>query len=207
LRDERGTRPLAAAGIYFAVCWLVAAGTGVLGDLVDGPLSGQGHDGAGWWLLSAWCLSHVVVAYWVIWPIGTYTLDRRRHEPSVLAYGIVWGVSQGLLFLSVLERVARVVDGRAARVAVAFVALSVFQGAWHALVYDRLVSPPHNDPAWNLRKVLLCHVPTLLLTLWHVVTYGAPAFFLLCQVIALTGSSWFMRWPDVRPLTPSPTRP
>lgn len=127
-----------------------------------------------------------LVAYGLVWPRGTYTLDRPRDWASP-AFGLVWGGCEGLLLLSVA-----VVVGNPW---LAFVVLSALQGAWHAAYWDRYVAPEHNDPRWNLPKVLLCHVPNLGLTLWFLHRTEAGGWFVVFQTIALVLSATAMRFP------------
>ena len=184
---------VARGAAYFAGCWVVAYASRALSH----PLDTDHLAEPGWWALTTLCVTVVVVGYWMIWPRGTYVLDRRRHPPAVVAYGVVWGLSEGVLFVAVWRLLGRGIDGPA-QYAVAFLVLSAFLGAWHSLVYDRFVSPEHNDPAWNGRKVVLCHVPNLALCLAHLAVFDDPAVLVGCQVVALVGSSWFMRFPDLR---------
>ena len=132
------------------------------------------------------CLVIEVVAYGVIWPRGTYVLDRPRDWFSP-AFGLVWGLCEGALLLSIAAAVGNPW--------VAFIVLSAFQGAWHALYWDRHVAPEHNDPRWNLPKVLFCHVPNLALTLWFLESYGAGGWFVAFQTVSLTLSATAMRFP------------
>ena len=173
------------AGGYFAVCLVVSALTGVLWDL--------GDTGAAV-LPTLGCLVVVTVAYGVIWPIGTFTLDRPR-DPVSAVFGLVWGFCEAQLLLSGYLLVELLGLSRLWTVALAFVLLSAFQGAWHAAYWDLKVAPEHNIPEWNARKVLLCHVPNLAATLTHYAVYGSELWFVVFQVVALTLSSMAMRFP------------
>lgn len=173
------------AGVYFACCLVVSALTGVLADLGD-------LDAAV--LPTAACLLVVLVAYGLVWPRGTFVLDRPRDPVSAL-FGLVWGFCQGQLLLSGYVLVERLDLSRGATVALAFALLAAFQGVWHAAYWDVRVAPPHNIPEWNLRKVLLCHVPNLVVSLTHYAVYGSAFWFVLFQTVALTLSSVAMRFP------------
>lgn len=172
------------AAAYFTACWVVAVLAGVPGRL---------H-----WSAPAWavvgCLLLEVVAYGVIWPIGTYVLDRPRDWVST-AFGVVWGLCEAPLLLAGYLVVDRLGLGDVATVGLAFGVLAAFQGGWHAAYWDTKVAPEHNDPAWNLRKVLLCHTPNLLVTLAFVRAYDAGGWFVVFQVVALTLSARAMRFP------------
>jgi hypothetical protein len=166
--------PHRRAAAYFAACLLVAA-------LVRPSLSFDAP-----LLAVVGCLALEAVCYGVIWPRGTYVLDRPRDGWSP-AFGLVWGLSEGLLLLSLISL--------AGNPWLAFVVLSAFQGAWHALYWDIKIAPEHNDPRWNLPKVLLCHVPNLAVTLAFLEAYGAGGWFVLFQTVSLVLSATAMRFP------------
>ena len=178
--DARYTR----ASAYFLACLVLAALAGVPGTLD--------------WSAPVWavvgCLALEVVAYGLVWPIGTYTLERRKDWAST-AFGLCWGLCEGPLLLAGYLLVDRLGLGDLPTVALAFVLLAAFQGMWHALYWDLKVAPEHNDPAWNLRKVLLCHTPNLVATLSFFSAYGAGAWFVVFQVVALSLSARAMRFP------------
>lgn len=173
------------ASLYFATCLAISAVAGVLQDLGD-------HDAP--WPAIAGCLAIQLVAYGLIWPIGTFTLDRPRDWVSPV-FGLVWGFCEGLLLLSGYRLVELLDANRTMTVLLAFVLLSAFQGVWHAAYWDKYVAPEHNDPAWNLRKVLLCHVPNLAATLTFYAAYQATLWFVVFQMVSLALCSWAMRFP------------
>ena len=166
--------PHRRAALYFAACLAVAAVVRPSLSLVA-PLPAV-----------VGCLALEVVCYGVIWPRGTYVLDRPRDWASP-AFGLAWGVCEGLLLLSLAVAVGNPW--------VAFVVLSAFQGVWHAAYWDRFVAPEHNDPRWNLPKVLLCHVPNLAVTLAFLEAYGAGGWFVVFQTVSLVLSATAMRFP------------
>ena len=184
------------AATYFAVCWIVAALAGVTSTVFGERLAtdDQLRNGT-WWALTIACFAVIVIAYGVIWPLGTVTHGRRRTTPMVLVFGVVWGVSQGQLYLAIRAAAAAAVDNSFAVGIASFVAISAFTAVWHDRYWDRLVSPPHNVEEWNGRKVALCHVPNLVITLTYLGVYDNDAMFVALQTIALTLSTWFMRFP------------
>ena len=53
------------------------------------------------WLAGAFiCLVVVLIGYLLVWPKGTLAHGRTLHLPAALIFGIVWGLSEGQLFLS-----------------------------------------------------------------------------------------------------------
>ena len=197
---EDGVRRWLRAGAYFGGCLVAAALTGVTDALLTGrPLGDGGLDDPVFLGALAGCVLLEVVAYGVVWPLGTYTLDRPRDLAAGIGFGSVWGLAEAQLLLS-LWAVIEQTGWRLGLVALAsFVLMSALQGGWHALYWDRHVAPEHNDPAWNLGKVLLCHVPNLAATLTLLAVYRAPLLFVLLQTLALVLSCCAMRFP--RPTT------
>lgn len=175
------------AGTYFAACLVIAAFAGVLTDVVRGTGNPDPVAVVG-------CLLLELVAYGFIWPIGTFTVNRPRDWVSPV-FGLVWGLSEAPLLLSGYVLVEQLGLGRVATVSLAFLLLSGFQGGWHAAYWDRKVAPEHNDPAWNLRKVLLCHVPNLLATLTFYAVSRSALWFVVFQTVSLTLSASAMRFP------------
>lgn len=162
------------AAAYFALCLLVALAVRPTLSF-DAPV-----------LPVLGCLVLVSVAYGVVWPRGTVTLDRPRDRASTV-FGLAWGTCEGLLLVSVADLIGSPW--------VSFGVLAAFLGAFHAVWWDRQVAPEHNIPSWDLPKVLLCHVPNLAASLALLEAYGAGGWFVLLQVLALTLSSRAMRFP------------
>ena len=80
-------------------------------------------------------------------------------------------------------------------VAVSFLVIATFTGTWHQFFWDIYVAPIHNIPEWNLRKVLFVHTPNLVLSLSLLTLFGSGSIVVAAQVVALVGSSIFMRFP------------
>jgi hypothetical protein len=199
-RNEDGVRRWLRAGAYFSACLVASAAAGVLPVLLTGPLLGDGSLGdIGFVAALLGCVAVELVAYGWVWPRGTYTLDRPRDLPTGIGFGLAWGVTEAQLLLVLFALVEQSGWSKAYVVLVAFVLMSAFQGCWHALYWDRLVAPEHNDPRWNLRKVLLCHVPNLAATLTFLAVYSAPLLFVGLQALSLVLSSCAMHWPRPRP--------
>lgn len=185
------------AGSYFCLCVLVAWATGALSTIspADTFTTTTDRSAGAWWAFTLACVAVELVAYWVVWPRGTYTLDRPLDLGWQVPFGLAWGICQGLLFLSIQFAVSALDVGDLVAGILAFVAIATFQGLWHGLYWDRYVAPEHNDPAWNLPKVLCCHVPNLAITLTYLFVVGNEVMFVAFQTIALLGSTIFMRFP------------
>ncbi len=188
--EARWTR----AGIAFSAFVVAAWWTGVLDRLLQGEV--VANSATGWFIPATIAVLVLeVVAYWVIWPIGTFTLDRPAVPAVQAAFGAVWGLAQGLAFLSLFAAAEIITTSKAWAFGVAFLLISAFQGVWHDQYWDVHVSPEHNMPEWNVRKVLICHIPNITASLAHLWFFESPALFVLFQAVALTGSTMAMRFP------------
>lgn len=180
------------AGTYFVACIVVAVATGALDQVV----ADRGAQRTGSWsgvAVLAWVV--VVVGYGLVWPRGTYVEDRPARPLLQPAFGAVWGLCQGLLFVSVHRMVASLGLSWALTGALAWLLVAGFQGVWHDRWWDRFVSPPHNVPAWNPIKVAACHVPNLTLSMLLLARWGDAQLFVALQAIALMFSATAMRFP------------
>lgn len=184
------------AGLYFGMCWLLSAATGVLPTLLARPVATAAQLAApAWWAFTGLCLAVVGVAYGVVWPRGTLTHGRALHLPSVLVFGLAWGVSEGQLFLVFWALVERWAPAPWVTGLVVFGVIAVFNGLWHSRYWDLYVAPEHNIPEWNPRKVFLAHIPNLVVTLTYLGVHGNAALFVLFQTLGLLASTYFMRFP------------
>ncbi len=184
------------AGLYFCACLLIANVSGVLFKVLNSPLATAAQlVNPFWWLLTAACTVVIVVGYAVIWPIGTFHDGRQRHAALSLLYGSVWGICQGLLFLSFWAWVEY--SGLAVYwvAIISYGLIGAYNGCWHNFFWDIYVSPPHNYSEWNGRKVLFCHTPNLLICLSYLALYGNAGIYVLLQGVALAASAYAMRFP------------
>jgi hypothetical protein len=184
------------ATVYFAACLAASAGLGVFQRVLESPamLSSQLADPQ-WWIATSVVTAYTVFAYLYFWPLGTVAHGRPRRILAGAVFGLLWGFCQGQLMLVVFELLARRGLPIAATVGLTFLAWSAFAALWQSRYWDIKVSPEHNIESWNLRKVLVAHMPFLLLCLAHYATYGNTRLFLAWQILALTASSLAMRFP------------
>jgi len=198
----------AEAGVYSArLAWLrvllygcastiLAIVTGVFALVFTSPLTTATQlADAAWLAFAAACLAVELVAYGVVWRAGTRSYGRARHLRSIALVGVLWGLSEAQVFLSIWAIVESFVSDRLLIVVISFVLIASFKGLWQSLYWDVRVSPPHNLPEWNLRKVLFAHVPNLLITLTYLAVTGSAAMFVAFQVVAILISAYVMRFP------------
>lgn len=186
------------AASYFSACFALSIAMGVLPGLITAPATQAQLADSRWWIGVMAVLAIVIIAYGIVWPAGTNTHGRARDLPAELCFGVLWGLSEGQLFLCIwLAFEIMLPIGWLVPVA-SFVGIATFSGLWHSQFWDLYVAPEHNDPAWNLRKVLFAHVPSLAATLCFLALTGNAALFVLFQTLALVLSSLAMRMPGLK---------
>ncbi len=182
--------------IYFAICLLIGWWSGALEMIFGRSLAtAEQLDSPNFLLLAALCTLVIGVGYGYIWPKGTVTHGRSLNLAAVLPFGLLWGLSQGTLFVSVWLLLSRWITVDWLLVLASFLVLATFTGLWHSQYWDIYVAPEHNLVEWNLRKVLLAHTPNLVLTLTFLTVYEGAGLFVIWQTLALILSSYFMRFP------------
>ena len=179
---------------WFTACFVIAWLSGVAQQLLTAPavLPDQAQSPA-WWAATLLVTLYVLFAYLFYWPRGTLHHGRPLRVPIVLLFGVLWGLAQGLLALTVFSWMEPL--GPAWSVPLMFIAYSTFIATWHSLFWDIHVAPDHNIIERNLGKVLVAHSPFLLLALLHLAVFRNEAIFIAWHVVALTASAWAMRFP------------
>src|SRR5512145_898525 len=87
---------------YFVACFMIAHFTGALALVLNQPLaSAENLRDVRWILFTLLCVAVEVWGYVYLWPRGTLTHGRQLYWSVVLTFGLLWGLSEGLLFLSV----------------------------------------------------------------------------------------------------------
>jgi len=184
-------------GIYFASCFILSILTGVFQTLISKPIAtSENFSNAYWWIFTFICAIVIYIAYFIIWRRGTLTHGRELHIPSVLTFGLLWGLSEGQLMLSVWAIVEKFLSNVLVIGIVSFLIISTFKGLWQSQYWDIYVSPEHNIPEWNLKKVLLGHIPNLIFTLTYLAIFGNALIFLLFQTTGLMICTYYMHFPS-----------
>lgn len=179
---------------YFAACFFVSSITGVLEALLAIGLPDMGAKSTSWHItLDIWIIV-VLVGYLGVWRKGTITLDRK-YSFMALPFGILWGLSEGQLFLAFWS-LAEMTGLSVLWVAVlTYVLVSIFNSGLHILFWDTYVAPAHNITEWNMKKVALAHNPNLIIGLVFLALFNEPLVFLLVQTLALTLCTNIMYFP------------
>ena len=194
-RDYSPRRAWLFGCLYFTVCLVIAVVSGVLHRVFAEPLVSSSRLSDGVWIgATALVTAHVSFGYLYFWPRGTTAHGRPRH-PGALVFGIAWGIAQAMLVLSLFEWLDRITGVRWLSASLTIAGWSMFAGLWQSRFWDVHVAPDHNIREWNLRKVLVVHVPFLVLSVAHFAAYGNAAVFVAWWVLALAASAWAMRFP------------
>ena len=184
------------AGLYFCAALMLSWSLGVLHSLLAMPLVRAEQWREPHWL--AYTLAYVLVlwfAYMVLWPRGSFTDGRRKHPWLTTGYGLAWGLCHGQVFLCFWALAERTGLGGLGVAILTYLLLSGYSFVYHQFFWDVQVSPPHNYAAWNLKKVLYCHTPNLLLGLVWLAVWGNFGLWLLLQTGCLLASAHHMRFP------------
>jgi hypothetical protein len=199
------------AGIYFCFCLIVADLTGALAAAVASPLIYPGQLQDPWWLLSpAVVLIFIIVAYWGYWYRNTLRFGRQLDVLPQLVFGLCWGLTTGLYFLSFWHLALMLGQGWPLWLVwlLAYTMISVWQALWMDMYWDVYVSPEHDSPESIRRKVPRTHIPNMTLCLTYFAVYQNYWIFIGLQTIALLAASFGMRMPAPwsRQLTPPARR-
>jgi len=199
--DPKEFSPSAAwsrAAIYCCFCVLVAGFSGCLSAVLNSEIAtpDQLSDSA-WRYWTIFCFAWVGFAYWGIWGRYTVRFDRKLDIPAQSFFGLCWGISSGLLFLS-FWHIALFVGEQWQTWQVwllAYVQISIWQWLWQDYYWDVYVSPEHDTPLSIKIKVPCTHIPNVTLCLIYFSLYENYWIFIALQTLALVGASIFMRMP------------
>lgn len=195
------------AAIYFCFCLLVASASGALQATLNSPLvyPGQSADPL-WWLATALVLVFIIAAYWGYWYRNTLRFGRPLAPLSQGLFGLCWGFTSGLLFLSFWQLALAVGSGWPpwAVWLLAYVMISVWQALWMDMYWDVYVSPEHDTPESLRRKVPRTHIPNMTLCLAYFALYQNYWIFIGLQTLALLAASYGMRMPPPWSRLPTP---
>jgi hypothetical protein len=186
------------AGIYFCGCLIFAWASGALPATLASPLiyPSQWHD-MWWWLSTVIVIVFIVAAYWGYWYHNTLRFGRPLEVPAQLVFGLSWGFTTGLLFLSFWHVVLAVGENWPTWLVwlVSYCLISVWQALWMDMYWDVYVSPEHDTPESIRRKVPRTHIPNMTLCLTYFAVYQNYWIFIGLQTVALLAASFGMRMP------------
>ena len=126
---------------------------------------------------------------------GTVSYGRKWGWHCVL-FGIFDGLAESQLFLCIWSAVELIGLPRYGTGLVTFVLQGGFKANWDQRYWNVYVAPAHNIKEWNKWKVLLVHIPNVLVTFSYFITYGNATLYCATQTLALIGSTSFMCFPS-----------
>ena len=193
--------------MYLCFCLLVADLTGALDLLLGAPpvWSSQLADPL-WWLATVAITLFMVWAYCIYWYRNTLRFGRDLHLVAQAAFGLVWGLASGLLFLGYWQVSVAVTGDLPGWVTwlLAYAMISVWQALWMDMYWDVYVSPEHDTPESIRQKVPRTHIPNMTLCLTHFAFFQNPWLFVGWQTLALVAASLGMRMPPPWSREPTP---
>ncbi len=186
------------AAMYFNWCLLAAHLSGALDAALSTPLvTDLQLRSPLWWLSTLAVTVFILVAYWGYWYSNTLRFGRPLAFFSQGFFGLSWGITTGLYFLS-FWHLALLFAGDLPTWVVwlmAYTMISVWQALWMDLCWDVYVSPEHDSPESIRQKVPRTHIPNMTLCLTHFAFYENYWIFIAWQTCALLAASYGMRMP------------
>ncbi len=188
----------ARAGIYWCFCLLVAIASGALPAVLDSPVMAPSQlSDPLWWIATVLVTVFILGAYWGYWYRTTLRFGRPLAFFSQGFFGLAWGVTTGLFFLSFWQLALALGPGLPlwGTWLLAYAMISVWQALWMDMYWDVWVSPEHDTPASIRAKVPRTHIPNMTLCLAHFALFDNGWLFIAWQTIALLAASYGMRMP------------
>lgn len=182
------------AGTFMSVCFVISWAAGVLDATFFHP-TWPSLANVYFIAFTAASFAIVIIGYWIIWPKGTVSYGRKWGWHCVL-FGIFDGLAESQLFLCIWSAVELIGLPRYGTGLVTFVLQGGFKANWDQRYWNVYVAPTHNIKEWNKWKVLLVHIPNVLVTFTYFITYGNATLYCVTQTLALIGSTSFVRFPS-----------
>ena len=186
------------AGMYWCFCLLAGELTGALDATLASPLIYAGQlDDLLWILSTGAVIIFIFVAYWGYWYRNTLRFGRALVFLPQLVFGLAWGFTSGLLFLSFWHLALALGSGWPVWITwlLAYTMISVWQALWMDMYWDVYVSPEHDTPESIRAKVPRTHIPNMTLCLTWFAVYQNYWIFIGLQTVALLAASFGMRMP------------
>ena len=186
------------AFIYFVFCLLVAQVSGALEATLASPAiyPGQWNDPL-WWGSTVLVTLFIFIAYWGYWYRNTLRFGRKLDVLPQGIFGLCWGFTTGLYFLSFWHLALLLGEGWPTWAVwlLAYTMISVWQALWMDMYWDVYVSPEHDSPESIRKKVPRTHIPNMTLCLSYFAIYQNYWIFIGWQTAALLAASFGMRMP------------
>ena len=211
--DKNTYSPPAAwlrAAIYWCFCLLVAYCSGALEAALTKPLVTQEQlKSISWHVWTDGLFIFIIWAYCFYWASNTLRFDRKLNVLPQLFFGLAWGITTGLFFLSFWHLALTIGNYFGGWPTwsiwlMAYVLISLWQMFWMDLYWDIWVSPEHDTPESIKQKVPRTHIPNMTLCLTYFALYENYWVFIALQTIALIAASIGQRMPAPWDKNPTP---
>lgn len=182
------------ATTFFSLCIIASWSAGVLDAVVFHPTLPLAS--TAFYVFTAACFLVVILGYWLLWPMGTVTYGRRRARTAAVVFGLLDGFCESQLFMCIWALVELTAWPRWGVATAVFFLQGGFKANWDQRYWNVHVAPAHNIDESDKWKVLFVHLPNVVVTFSHFVTYGSAWLYVISQIIALLGSTTAMRFPS-----------
>jgi hypothetical protein len=182
---------------FLCIAILFAFPTGLLNVLIQSQLVSEEVRCEPWIFMTVFCFAAVFIIYWIVWPRWTLIFDRRLNLISSIAFALLQGVGSALLISNVYYLCAFVVHLKAGTSwGITWCAAVLWDAAFTSYYWNLYVLPEHNSPASLQKKMIVCDLPNLTVTLTYLVLWDTFGMFICIQTFAALGKTIFMRFPS-----------
>ena len=183
--------------IYFAFCNIVSALSGTLETLLNQPIatSEQLSDPI-WIVFCFFCFIYIFFAYWILWARMTLTFDRKFYIGSEIVFGLLWGISVGLLLLSFYHLWSLTSLPKWAIYLCSYVCMGAWQYFIQDYFWDIRISPEHDTPRSIKIKTFASHIPNVAICLLFLSIFNNYLIFVATQTFALIATSVSQKFPS-----------
>jgi hypothetical protein len=183
--------------MYFCVCLLLSWATGVFTALVNSPIvtNPAQLENPVWRGALIIILAFQLYAYFRIWPAGTFHLNRPKYVVPAFIFALLWGFCEAQLFLVFWSLIEMTGLDRIWVGILTYFAVGLFYAPWHPKYWDIYVAPEHNIKIWDMKKVIRCHTPNMVLGLVFLGFFESVPIYVAMNTLCLIGSTYYMRFP------------
>ena len=186
------------ACIFFCVCFVAAWLSGTQQRMLDGPVVTPEQLQDPRWLLWTGGFAFLIIAgYWGVWARYTIRFERRRHLPSQIPFGVLWGLSVGQFILVVWHGVTLVGAGWPAWaiILVSWICAGTMFALWMLFYWDLYIAPEHDSRYSIALKTIVVHIPQTLVCVTYLTLFENYLIVIAMETLALLGAAIAMRMP------------
>jgi hypothetical protein len=186
------------ACIFFCACFIAAWLSGTQQRMLDGPVVTPEQLQDPRWLLWTGGFAFLIIAgYWGVWARYTIRFERRRHLPSQIPFGLLWGLSVGQFILVVWHGVTLVGAGWPvwAIILVSWICAGTIFALWMLFYWDLYIAPEHDSRYSIALKTIVVHIPQTLVCVTYLTLFENYLIVIAMETLALLGAAIAMRMP------------